>query len=143
MDDCIFCKIVAGTIPSSKVYEDEHTLAFMDIFPGVDGHTLVIPKQHAADIFAIDPDALAAVARTVKKVAHGLQRAYAIDGLNLFQSNGAAAFQSVFHLHVHVFPRRDGDDIRLPWTPKSADKDKLARIAEKLQAAIAQTSASE
>lgn len=136
MNDCLFCKIVAGKIPAFKVYEDERTLAFMDINPGVDGHTLVIPKTHAKDLFEIPAEDLAAVSKTVQRVAHGLQSAYEIDGLNLFQSNGAAAFQSILHLHFHVFPRRDGDDVQLPWHPKSVDKEKLARIADKLKAAI-------
>ena len=84
----------------------------------------------------VRPDDLAATVKSVQKVALALQKAYAIDGLNIFQSNGAAAFQTIFHLHVHVFPRRDGDDVRLPWTPKVSDKDKLQRIADKVKAAL-------
>ena len=133
---CIFCKIVERHIPSHVVYEDEATLAFMDINPGTRGHVLVIPKQHAADIFEVRPEDLAAVTHTGQRVALAVRQALGCDGVNLVQSNGAAAFQSVFHLHLHVIPRYVGDDVRLPWIPKRAEAAELTSTAEKLREAL-------
>lgn len=107
--ECIFCKIIAGEIPSHKVYEDDATLAFLDIHPAQRGHTLVIPKQHAADLFVLPADSLHAVARTTQHVAHQLQQVLQFDGLNVMQSNGASAGQTVFHYHVHLIPRFGND----------------------------------
>lgn len=132
--DCLFCKIAAGLIPCVRVAEDAHTLAFMDIQPGCDGHVLVIPKRHAPDLFAIDEASLLQVAQMVRRVAQALKASLGIDGLNLFQSNGAAAFQSVFHLHVHLLPRREGDDLNLPWQPRSSDPAQLQTLAQRIAA---------
>lgn len=123
---CIFCRIVAGELPSQKIYEDETTFAFMDINPGTRGHALVIPKAHAQDVHDVAPDALADVIRTVKKVADAAKKGLGCAGVNVVQSSGAAAFQSVFHIHFHVIPRYEGDGVRLPWTPKPGDKDEIA-----------------
>jgi histidine triad (HIT) family protein len=133
---CIFCKIVAGEIPSTKIHEDDRTIAFMDINPGTRGHALVIPKAHAADVFEIDPEDLAAVAKVAQQVAKAAKAGLGCAGINLVQSNGAAAFQSVFHLHVHVIPRYEGDGVRLPWTPKPGDRDEIARAAASLRGAF-------
>jgi histidine triad (HIT) family protein len=134
---CLFCRIVAGEIPSRKIYEDATTYAFMDIHPGTRGHALVVPKAHATDIHDIAPDALADVARTAKRVAVAAKKALGCDGVNLVQSSGAAAFQSVFHLHMHVIPRYAGDDVRLPWHPKTADAATLEETAALLQRELA------
>lgn len=137
MADCIFCLIAVGKIPSLKVHEDAHTLAFMDNNPGTEGHVLVIPKTHADDIFAIEDHALAAVMHTAKRVSSAAKSVLGVAGVNLFQSNGAVAGQSVFHLHVHVLPRFAGDKLRLPWIPGEADKAALGVLAQRLRAAIA------
>jgi histidine triad (HIT) family protein len=137
MADCIFCEIVAGRIPATRVAEDAHTLAFMDINPGVEGHVLVIPKTHAADIFTIAESDLDATLHTARRVALAARQALECTGVNLFQSNGAVAFQSVFHFHVHVLPRREGDAIHRPWDPGKTDMPAIQGIADRLRAAMA------
>jgi len=109
--ECIFCKIVDGVLPCHKVYEDEHTLAFMDIFPLSPGHALVIPKDHHPDLFAMTDALLGPVMTTVRKVAIAIAKAFGPDGVNLFQANGSAAGQTVFHFHMHILPRRFGDGV--------------------------------
>jgi histidine triad (HIT) family protein len=131
--DCIFCKIVAGELPSQRVYEDERTVAFMDIAPGTRGHLLVIPKDHATDITVIDPEDLAAVTRTAQVMAQRVTERLGADGVNLINSCGAAAWQTVFHLHFHVIPRYRDDPLRLPWTPAPGDQADIAAAAERLR----------
>ncbi|HEX3536438.1 MAG TPA: HIT family protein [Stellaceae bacterium] len=132
--DCIFCKIVAGQIPCFKLYEDGETLAFMDINPVHDGHCLVISKAHHPTVFDIDPEAFAAVSRAVVKIAGAVNKAVAPDGLNLVQSNGPGAAQSVPHFHVHVLPRRLGDELKVNWELKPGDRDRIAAVAERIRA---------
>jgi len=132
---CIFCKIVRGEIPAIKVYEDEHTLTFMDIQPASPGHTLVISKTHAANLLEIaDPDLLA-VTLTVQRIARAVQRALEPDGLRIGQFNGAAAGQTVLHYHVHIVPMREGQRAgahgRAPGNPEEL-KALAARIREAL-----------
>ncbi len=136
VSDCIFCKIVAGEIPCFKLYEDEAVLAFMDINPFNAGHCLVIIKNHAENLYAASDSDLAACISTAKRVGAAVDEVVAPDGLNLIQANGAGAGQTVFHFHIHVFPRRDGDDARLDWGHKSGDVEKIAALAEKISAAI-------
>ncbi len=131
--DCIFCKIINGELPSQRVYEDDHTIAFMDIAPGTRGHLLVIPRNHAKDITEIDPDDLAAVARTAQVMARRVTERLDADGVNIINSCGAAAWQTVFHLHFHVIPRYAGDQLVLPWTPAPGDPDAIAAAAERLR----------
>jgi len=131
--DCIFCKIIAGEIPSFKVFEDEHTLAFMDINPAHDGHALVIPKAHARDLNAIEPESIAAVVVTARRVARAVSAALEPEGLNLVQCNGEAAGQSVFHFHMHVLPRARGDDLKMNWGIKPGDMDAIAAIAGRIR----------
>jgi histidine triad (HIT) family protein len=131
--DCIFCKIIAGEIPSHKVYEDDATLAFLDINPAQRGHTLVIPKQHAADLIAIPADALYAVARATQHVAQQLQHVVQPDGVNVVQSNGAAAGQTVFHYHVHLIPRFTNDHVLRLWQPSPTDHAALGVLATELR----------
>ncbi len=131
--DCIFCKIVAGEIPCFKLYEDDATLAFMDINPVNEGHALIIPKTHYADVFAVSADALAATAATAKKVASAVQAALEPAGMNLLQCNGEAANQSVMHFHVHVIPRRMGDDLAMNWELNPGDMDAIGQIAERIK----------
>jgi histidine triad (HIT) family protein len=132
--DCIFCKIVAGDIPSHKIDEDDKTLAFMDINPWTRGHALVIPKQHSRNIYDIEPADLAAVAAMAQKIAKRLRDRLECDGLNLIQSSEPAAMQTVFHTHVHVLPRYEGDGLPMPAHPQPADHQELAKLAEELRA---------
>lgn len=127
--DCIFCKIVEGKIPSIKLYEDEGVLAFMDIRPGNRGHCLVIPKKHAADIFEMQEPELKLIGPALKRLATACRDGLGADGVNIIQSNGAAAFQSVFHIHFHILPRYEGDSIKLPWHPDAADPKELEQVA--------------
>ena len=131
--DCIFCKIVAGELPAQIVDEDERTVAFMDINPGTRGHLLVIPREHSRDVTEIAPEDLAAVVSMAQKLAvRALERLDA-DGVNLFNSCGAAAWQTVFHFHVHVIPRYDGDPLRLPWIPAPGDSAEIEATADTLR----------
>jgi len=134
--DCIFCKIVAGEIPSFKLYEDADTFAFMDINPVNDGHALVIPKEHAESLYATSGSALAATVLTAKRVAVAVDRALAPSGLNLVQANGPGAAQSVMHVHVHVVPRRFDDATLLNWRLEPGDMDAIAATAERIRVAM-------
>ena len=131
--DCIFCKIVAGEIPSFKLFEDEATLAFMDINPANEGHALVIPKEHAPDLYAVSDEALARTSVTAKRVAAALARTLNPDGLNIVQCNGAAAAQSVMHFHMHVLPRVKDDGLAMNWGLKLGDIDAIGRLAERIR----------
>ncbi len=135
--DCIFCKIVAGEIPSTRVYEDENTLAFLDIGPIVKGHTLVIPKDHH-DALADTPDeALERVIVVARKVAAALTNGLGASGVNLHQANGACAGQVVPHLHLHVVPRYDNDGHHWNWRAKEYGSMKeMAETAEKIKKGI-------
>jgi histidine triad (HIT) family protein len=134
--DCIFCRIVRGDAPCHRVYEDAHTLVMMDIFPVTDGHTLVITKEHFADIFAATEPALTAVAATAHRVAAAIRTVLAPDGLMVFQLNGAAAMQTVFHYHMHLMPRAAGEPLAL-HTRVPGDPARLAELSQRLAAAIA------
>ena len=131
--DCIFCKIVAGELPATIVAEDERTIAFMDISPANRGHALVIPRAHAADLHEIDPDDLAAVAVAAKRLAAKAREHLGAAGVNLLNSTGAAAWQTVFHFHMHVIPRYAGDPLKLPWVPAPGDRDAIADAAAQLR----------
>ena len=123
--DCLFCKIVAGEIPATIVASDERTVTFMDINPATRGHALVIPRAHARDLLEIDPEDLAAVARAGQRQAQVAKEALEADGINLINSCGAHAWQTVCHFHLHVIPRYEGDPLRLPWVPGPGDMDKI------------------
>lgn len=131
---CIFCKIVAGEIPSHKIDEDDKTLAFMDINPWTRGHSLVIPKAHSRNIYDIDPDDMAAVMAMAQKVAQRSRDRLGAEGINLLQSSEPVAMQTVFHTHVHVIPRYSDDGLRMPAHPQPAEHEELAGIAEDLRA---------
>ncbi len=137
-DDCIFCKIIAGDIPSFKLYEDEDTYAFMDINPVHDGHSLAIPKEHAADVHSVSPDALSATFRTAQKVAGAVNEVITPDGLNIVQCNGKAAAQSVLHFHVHVVPRKIDDKLPLNWGLKPGDMAVIGKFSEQIRSRLNQ-----
>jgi len=130
--ECIFCKIVAGELPATIVAEDERTLAFMDLSPATRGHALVIPREHVSDLHEIDPQDLQAVAATAQRVAARARDRLGADGVNLLQSSGAAAWQTVFHFHVHVIPRYAGDPLKLPWVPAPGDMAEIAAAGAQL-----------
>jgi histidine triad (HIT) family protein len=134
--DCVFCKIRDGQIPSTRVYEDDRTLAFMDINPLTEGHCLVVTRAHAATLFEADDADLAAAILAAKRVAHALRRALAPDGLNLCQANGAAAFQSVPHFHLHLVPRWTGDGKGFDWPLVPGDRARIQAVAERVRAAL-------
>ncbi len=132
-EDCIFCKIVAGEIPAQIVAEDEQTLAFMDIAPATRGHVLVIPKRHVADLWEIEPGQLEAVTRAAQRVALRVRDRLDADGVNLINSCRPAAWQTIFHFHMHVIPRYAGDPLRLPWEPVPGDSGEIAAAAAQLK----------
>jgi histidine triad (HIT) family protein len=131
----VFARILRGEIPAHKVHEDAHSLAFMDVMPQADGHTLVIPKAAAENIFEVPPEALAATILTTQRVARAVQRAFAAPGILIAQLNGSAAGQSVFHLHFHVVPRHAGLDLRF-HARDMADPKILAEHAARVRAAL-------
>jgi len=135
-EDCIFCKIVAGEIPSFKLYEDEHALAFMDINPANRGHALAIPKTHTPNLLEAPDEVLAVTAATAKKVARAVQETVNPDGLNLVQANGPGAAQSVFHLHMHVIPRFTDDNLMLNWGINPGNMDEIKELSEQIAANI-------
>jgi histidine triad (HIT) family protein len=130
--DCLFCKIVAGEIPSTRVDEDERTVAFMDINPATPGHLLVIPREHSADLLEVPEEDLDAVMRMARKLAGRVLERLGADGVNLLNSCGREAWQTVFHFHIHVIPRYAGDPLRLPWVPGPGDRDEIAAAARKI-----------
>jgi len=135
--DCIFCKIVSGQLPCFEIYRDEHTLAFMDINPVNTGHALAITKQHWQDVHTTPDEQLAATISTAKRVAAALQAELAPDGINLAQANGKGAAQSVMHFHMHIVPRRIGDELKLNWDLNPGDMDAIGELAKRIAARIA------
>jgi histidine triad (HIT) family protein len=133
-DDCLFCKIVDGELPAAKVHEDERTVAFMDISPATRGHMLVIPRAHAKDLHEVPVEDLEACARTAQVLAGRACDRLGADGVNLLNSCGSAAWQTVFHFHMHVIPRYDDDPLRLPWRPQPGDRDEIRAAAQELNA---------
>jgi histidine triad (HIT) family protein len=133
VSDCVFCKIVAGVIPSSKVREDGLTLAFMDIGQVNPGHVLVATKSHVENICALDDALAGAVLQTAARVARAVEKAYAPQGVTLYQANGAVAGQTVFHFHLHIVPRHSGDGMRLTWPTKNPPREQLEESAARIR----------
>jgi histidine triad (HIT) family protein len=131
----IFAKIIRGEAPCFKVYEDAHTIALMDIMPQAEGHTLVIPKEHAESIFDLSPEGAAALIQTTQKVAAAVRDVTQTPGMMLVQLNAAAAGQTVFHIHFHIIPRAQGLELTL-HARKMADFEKLKALAAKIAAAV-------
>lgn len=129
----IFSRIVNGELPSTKIYEDDETLALMDINPAGRGHVLVICKEEHPDIFSIPPETLASVMRTVQRVARAMREALQPDGLNIIQNNGWAAGQTIFHYHVHLIPRWEGDGVLRLWVPRRSDQSELRALADQIR----------
>ncbi len=138
--DCVFCKIRDGQIPSVKIYEDDATLAFMDINPLNAGHCLVVTKNHAATLWESDDADLEAAIAAAKRVAVALRQAVKPDGLNMLQANGAAAFQSVPHFHLHLIPRWNNDGKGFDWKLVPGDRAQIVQIGERVREALATAS---
>ena len=131
--DCLFCKIVAGELPATVVREDERTIAFMDINPATRGHALVIPRTHTRDLWEVAAEDLAACAAAAQELAVRARDRLGARGVNLLNSCGEAAWQTVFHFHVHVIPRYADDPLRLPWLPGPGDADEIAAAGAELR----------
>jgi histidine triad (HIT) family protein len=132
-DDCIFCKIVAGELPARKVDEDEHTISFMDISPWTRGHALVIPREHTRNIWEAPPEVLEQTIVAAQRLAKKARDRLGCDGVNILNSTEAAAWQTVFHLHVHVIPRYEDDPLQLPGSPQDPGDEELDKVAEELR----------
>lgn len=132
-ENCIFCKILSGDIPSTTVYEDESFQAILDVNPAARGHVIILPKNHAPDIFGLPNEDASKIMIVAKKIASALKAAYHCDGINILQNNGEAAGQTVFHLHVHVIPRFEGDTVDIGWAKGDMPEDPAA-IAEEIKA---------
>jgi histidine triad (HIT) family protein len=134
-DDCLFCGIVDGSVPSETIDSDERTVAFMDIAPATPGHALVVPRKHSADLLEIEADDLSATTQAARRLARRMKDVLGADGINLINACGAAAWQTVFHFHIHVVPRYEDDPLKLPWIPEEGDKNEIADLAKRLRGA--------
>lgn len=133
MSDCIFCKIVAGEIPASKVYEDEHVLAFLDITQVTKGHTLLVPKKHFRNVLDLDPETTGQVFSVLPRLAKHLKESLGAKGLNIVNNNEEAAGQTVFHTHIHLLPRFDeGDGLKIDFVANQPDFPALAELAQEV-----------
>lgn len=135
-EDCIFCKIAAGEIPSRTVYEDESFRAILDISPASKGHAIILPKNHAANIYELPEEDAAGIFVTAKKVAGAIKKATNCEGLNILQNNGELAGQTVFHLHVHVIPRYQDDKVKFSWGQGKPSDKELDEIAAGIREAM-------
>lgn len=136
MSETLFTKIIAGDIPCHRVYEDAHVLAFLDIGPLAEGHTLVIPKEPAATLDRLSDEASAAIGRVLPRICRAVMRATGAEALNVLQNNGAAAGQEVMHVHFHVIPKTARGGLQKQWTPGAFDHGKGARLAEQMRGLI-------
>ena len=136
MDNCIFCKIIDGSIPSTVVYEDADFKAIMDISPAAKGHVLILPKKHCADLLSIDPDVASKALMIASKIANAQKKAFNCDGINLLQNSGEAAWQSVFHLHIYLIPRYKDDKVMVPWEHLSYADGEAEEYAAKIRACL-------
>ncbi len=132
-EDCLFCGIIAGDIPGQIVDSDDDTVAFMDINPATRGHALVVPRNHSADLIEISTGDLSAATVAAQRLAKRMGEALGADGINVLNACGAAAWQTVFHFHLHVIPRYSDDPLKLPWIPEPGDSDEIAATAEELR----------
>lgn len=134
-ENCIFCKILAGEIPSTAVYEDDDFKAILDVNPAARGHVIILPKNHAANIYELPDEDASKIMVVAKKIATAIEKAYHCDGVNILQNNGETAGQTVFHLHVHVIPRFKGDTVNIGWKQGDMPED-LDAICKEIQAQL-------
>lgn len=132
-EDCIFCAIATRTGPAEVIEANDHAIAFLDISPATRGHTLVIPRNHSDNLLEIDPEDLTHVVQMAQSIAKRMPDALGCDGVNLLNSCGPAAWQTVFHFHLHVIPRYADDPLKLPWIPREPQFDGLSELAELLR----------
>jgi len=132
-DDCLFCGIAAGQVPAEIVDSDEHTVAFMDRNPATPGHALVIPRAHTADLMEISDEDLGRTMLAARRLARRMDEVLSPDGYNVLNSCRPAAWQTVFHFHIHVVPRYEDDPLKLPWIPREGDSQQIAAIAARLR----------
>ena len=132
MNDCIFCKIAKGEIPSATVYEDDDFRVIMDISPASEGHMIILPKEHAANVYELSDETASKIYVLAKKLATALKDELDCDGINILQNNGEAAGQTVFHLHMHIIPRYYSDDISIRWNQGKSDTDSLTELAKSI-----------
>lgn len=133
MSDCIFCKIIAGDIPSATIYENDEFKVILDRFPSGEGHALILPKNHVANIFEIDPEQAGRAYALAAKLAKAMKDVLGFDHMNILQNNGTVAGQTVFHFHIHLIPRWEGDGINIGWTPTSPTDEEIAAVKAKLE----------
>lgn len=132
MDNCIFCRIAAGDIPSSVIYEDDDFKVILDIAPAAKGHAIILPKKHFTNLFDLDDDVARKVLPVAKKVAIAMKEEMKCDGINLLQNNGEAAGQSVFHIHFHLIPRYIQDNVKVPWTTLKYEDGEAKELADRI-----------
>ncbi len=135
-DNCIFCKIIAGEIPSAVIYEDEYFKAIMDISPAAKGHTVILSKRHAVNLFELDEDTAVKALPVARKIAKAIQAELHCDGMNLLQNNGEAAGQTIFHFHMHLIPRYHGDQVKTTWLPGKYEDGEAVALAAAIAAKI-------
>jgi histidine triad (HIT) family protein len=131
--NCLFCGIVAGDVPAQIVGSDDYTVAFMDINPATRGHALVVPREHSADLIDVSDDDLQRTMLAARRLALRMQAALDPDGFNILNSCGRAAWQTIFHFHLHVIPRYDDDPLKLPWIPRGGEPDEIAAVADRIR----------
>lgn len=136
MSDCIFCKIIGGEIPSETVFEDEEFKVVLDAFPAAKGHVLILPKNHVPNIFEIEPEQAGRLFHLASRVAKAMQSLDGLKGLNVLQNNGEIAGQTVFHFHLHLIPRYDGDSIKIGWNTNTYGEGEAAQIKSAIAAAL-------
>jgi len=132
-DDCIFCKLANGDIPTNALYEDDNVKAIFDLSPASKGHIIILPKEHFDDVYSIDEETAAHVFKVATKLAKAMKEALNCDGMNILQNNGAIAGQTVFHFHMHIIPRYLGDNIKISWNQGSISEDETNDLIKKIQ----------
>ncbi len=132
-DDCIFCKIANGQIPSATIYETTEFRAFLDVSPANRGHALIIPKQHFDNVFMLDDETAGKIFSVVPAIARAIQEETGCEGMNILQNNGAVAGQTVNHFHIHFVPRTKGDNVSVTWKQGEADKDDSVKLAQAIK----------
>ena len=135
-DDCIFCKLANGIIPTNHLYEDDVVKVIFDVSPASKGHVLVLPKEHYDNIYSLDDDTASHIFQVAVKIAKAMKESLHIDGLNIVQNNGEAAGQTVFHFHLHVIPRYDGQAPIVTWNPGSSEPEELQETAKRIHAEL-------
>ena len=135
-EDCVFCKIVNGDIPSNTIYENSEFKVIMDISPATKGHVLVLPKEHFKDIYDIDAETAGKLFQLAAVVARALKEVLNCDGLNILQNNGVIAGQTVFHFHMHLIPRYEGDDVTVKWEGHSMDAEEMDQLRRDIRKAL-------